>query len=81
MTRFSRNIVKDGFIDNQSINQYCVNVNDRSYVIQLMLLNLYISVGILHTRGKTFMTASFHYEVYYTHIYYWNMYNVDFVCD
>ena len=54
MTRFSRDIVKDGFIDNQSINLYCVKVNDTSYVIELMLWNLYISVGILYTRGKHF---------------------------
>jgi len=82
MTRFTRNIVKDGFIDNQSINLYCVKVNDTSYVIQLTLLNLYISVGVLHTRGEHFHHASFHYEIYYTNIdscNYWNMYNVDFV--
>ena len=47
MTRFSRDIVKNGFIDNHSINSYCVKVNDT-----FMLWNLHISASILHTREK-----------------------------
>ena len=54
MTRLSRDIVQDGFIDNQSINLYCVKVNDTSHMIDLMLWNLYISADILQRREKYF---------------------------
>ena len=61
MTRFSRDIVKDGFIDNQSIHLNSAKVNDTSHAIELRLWNLYISTGISYTRGKHFHDPIVHY--------------------